>query len=409
MNAHQFRICLLSSAITFATVPVLAQSPDTVSQIPRLRTLITNPSFEHHTECPQRIDATGTLTLVNNWIQPTAGSADYFHPCGGKECGVPRNKLGKQQPHSGEAYCGIYCSKSEYREYLQTQLAEPLEAGAVYEVEFYVSLSERSTGAVATIGALLTKEPISDTSRRMLMQYEQRVIGKRVTQVFLSEYHPQVVNPYDSLLLDTEGWMRIHGRFTAQGGEQYLTIGNFASAEHSNLVYPETLENTLPGAYYYIDDVNLRPISKAPLTSVAQASPIINNKEFNNPSISESSSTELEVNSTFVLREIYFDLDKSLLLEQSHQELNKLQHLMEEHPSLRIEIIGHTDDQGSEAYNQLLSENRAKAVVDYLVEQGILKERLSFKGMGKSQPLMPNDSEAHRALNRRVEFKILAL
>lgn len=406
MNAHQLRIYLLSSAFTFATIPILAQVSDTTLQITKIKTLITNPSFEQHTDCPQRIDATGTLTLVKDWTQPTAGSADYFHPCGGKECGVPRNKLGKQHPHSGEAYCGIYCSKSEYREYLQTELVQPLDAGTIYEIEFYVSLSERSTGAVATLGALLTQEPVSDTSRKMLLKQEQQVISKRITQTFLTEYHPQVVNSYDNLLLNTDDWMRVHGQFTAQGGERYLTIGNFSSAEHSNLVFPETLENTLPGAYYYIDDVNLYPICKSTLPKLVQTS---SNNSIENSNQPQTIIPELEINSTFVLREIYFDLDKSILLEQSHQELAKLQHLMDTHPQMRIEIIGHTDDQGSETYNQQLSENRAKAVVEYLVKHGIQEQRLSFKGMGKTQPLVPNDSEDNRALNRRVEFKIIEL
>ena len=132
-------------------------------------------------------------------------------------------------------------------------------------------------------------------------------------------------------------------------------------------------------------------------------------------SLAETSSTqspysnELEVNSSFILKEIYFDLDKSILLQQSYQELLRLQNLLVSHPSMRIEIIGHTDDQGSAAYNQRLSEERAKSVVDYLVKKGIHPRRLSYQGRGESQPLFANDSDEHRALNRRVEFRIVGL
>ena len=258
---HKPSLCILYAAISFATIPLAAQTTDSLlHQIPSLNNLLVNPSFEDYLDCPKHIDATGTLTIVEGWYQPTAGSADYFNSCGSRECGVPVNKLGKQQPHSGNGYCGIYCSKTEYREYLQTELSEPLQAGIIYEIEFFVSLSEYSSGAVATLGALLTSERISDSSRSVLMMQEHRIINKRITQTFLTEYHPQVVNPYDSILLDTEGWMCVHGTFTAQGGERFLTIGNFANADHSNLVFPENLTYTLPGSYYYVDDVSIRPV-----------------------------------------------------------------------------------------------------------------------------------------------------
>ena len=91
--------------------------------------LVYNPSFEEYRECPRKIDALGTLTIVDAWYQPTAGSADYYNVCGSRDCGVPKNKLGVQDAHSGNGFCGIYCSKTDYREYLQTQLVEPLRAG----------------------------------------------------------------------------------------------------------------------------------------------------------------------------------------------------------------------------------------------------------------------------------------
>ena len=72
-----------------------------------------------------------------------------------------------------------------------------------------------------------------------------------------------------------------------------------------------------------------------------------------------------------------------------------------------IEISGHTDNQGGEAYNQKLSENRAKSVFEYLLNNGIDKSRLSYKGYGEEKPVDSNDTEEGRANNRRTEFKIL--
>ena len=115
--------------------------------------MVYNPSFEEHSQCPQRIEAIGIMQGVDAWWQPTKGSSDYFHPCGGRECQTPRNKMGYQAAHTGEAYCGIYCSKENYREYLQTELREPLKAGRRYRVSYWVSLADKSPNAVATLGA----------------------------------------------------------------------------------------------------------------------------------------------------------------------------------------------------------------------------------------------------------------
>jgi len=80
---------------------------------------------------------------------------------------------------------------------------------------------------------------------------------------------------------------------------------------------------------------------------------------------------------------------------------------MQSNPSIHIEISGHTDTTGTAAYNQTLSENRAKSVVQYLIGKGISTERLSFKGYGQSKPIDTNDTETGRANNRRTELKIV--
>ncbi len=109
-----------------------------------------------------------------------------------------------------------------------------------------------------------------------------------------------------------------------------------------------------------------------------------------------------------ILRNIYFDFDKFSLKQESYTELNKLEGMLVTNPSMRIEIAGHTDYIGSEAYNQQLSVKRAGSVVDFLINKGISPTRLESKGYGKSRPIASNDDEVDgRALNRRVEFKIL--
>ena len=115
---------------------------------------------------------------------------------------------------------------------------------------------------------------------------------------------------------------------------------------------------------------------------------------------------KIEVGTKIVLNNIFFDFAKATLRNESTAELDRLTKLMNEMPELKIEISGHTDNKGSAKANQALSERRAKTVVDYLLGQGILKDRLTYKGYGQTQPIATNDTDEGRQLNRRTEFKI---
>lgn len=118
---------------------------------------------------------------------------------------------------------------------------------------------------------------------------------------------------------------------------------------------------------------------------------------------------KLEIGSKIILKNIFFDFDKATLRQESTNELERLLKLLNEIPTLKIEISGHTDSKGANDYNKTLSESRAKAVVDYLIKAGISSSRLTFKGFGEEQPISTNDTEEGRQLNRRTEFKILSL
>jgi outer membrane protein OmpA-like peptidoglycan-associated protein len=112
-------------------------------------------------------------------------------------------------------------------------------------------------------------------------------------------------------------------------------------------------------------------------------------------------------NAAIVLNNIFFEVDKYELEEKSKTELIEVVQLLRNNPSLRVEIGGHTDDTGNEAYNQQLSLNRAGSVLNFLQSQGISSERVTKKGYGSQKPLKPNSSEENRQFNRRIEFKVL--
>ncbi len=109
-----------------------------------------------------------------------------------------------------------------------------------------------------------------------------------------------------------------------------------------------------------------------------------------------------------ILRNIFFDFDSFELLPESFAELNKITTFLKDNPKMKIEIGGHTDNRGSKAYNQTLSENRAKSVYQYFINQGIDEKRLSYKGYDFSEPIADNDTDEGRAKNRRTEFKIIS-
>ena len=118
------------------------------------------------------------------------------------------------------------------------------------------------------------------------------------------------------------------------------------------------------------------------------------------------------VGSKITLNNIFFDFDKATLRSASNVELKNLVKLMKNNPTIKVEISGHTDNKGKAVYNQKLSEERAKAVVKYMKENGINANRMIAKGYGKTVPSAPNekpdgtDNPEGRQLNRRVELKI---
>jgi outer membrane protein OmpA-like peptidoglycan-associated protein/tetratricopeptide (TPR) repeat protein len=116
----------------------------------------------------------------------------------------------------------------------------------------------------------------------------------------------------------------------------------------------------------------------------------------------------IEVNASIVLKNIFFEFKKYDLKAESQVELDRVVQLLQDNPSVKIQIEGHTDAVGGTAENQKLSENRAKSVIHYLNGKGIRLERLIAKGFGASKPVADNKTEEGRAQNRRTELKIVA-
>ena len=108
-----------------------------------------------------------------------------------------------------------------------------------------------------------------------------------------------------------------------------------------------------------------------------------------------------------VLNNIFFASGSAELLSESDFEIKKLTSFLNGMPEVKIQIIGHTDDIGDDKTNQILSEKRAQAVYDALIDEGIDPARLSYLGLGESTPIADNNTEEGRRINRRTEFVVL--
>lgn len=109
----------------------------------------------------------------------------------------------------------------------------------------------------------------------------------------------------------------------------------------------------------------------------------------------------------FVLRNLFFATDKTTILPSSEEALQELYTLLKDYPEISIRIVGHTDDTGKDEYNLRLSEGRANSVKNEMLHRGIEEQRIETEGRGETDPIVPNDTDEHRQMNRRVEIEII--
>ena len=333
--------------------------------------LVINPGFDIKTTgCPKFNES---INLCAGWIRSKTFSADYFHRCvppnQRMNLGVPHNMFGYQEARSGDAYAGI----SFTNEALVSRLIRPMVKDSIYKIEFFVNLSDSSN-----VGTRYLDMYISNRELRY------RTDSRNLISNFLLDHPPQIQNPRDRYLIDTENWTSISGTYIAKGGEQYIAIGGFYPY-HDSIVHVLRSERTLKKSYrdwekhvgyYYVDDVSIIPIGM-----------------------------NWQTNIYYVLRYVFFDFDEIELVSESVDELTRLSDHLKKFPTYNINIKGHTDDFGTDEYNSVLSLNRAEAVVDWLINVGNIDPiRITYSGAGRHEPIADNETEEGRSFNRRVEF-----
>ena len=383
LNYLKKKVNYLKSKLVLLLVPVCLGSPLSAAQAQP--NLVPNAGFEDYRGLPTEI---GQFNLAHPWntFAPGNQPADYFNRRSRRpRTSLPVNFIGTQEAHSGDAYAGflVYMnSKEEYSEFIQIQLTQPLEAGRTYYAEMFVSLADNSRFAVDGVDLLVSER------------------APLLAQGGYRQYTPQVRNPAKQIISDKINWVKIAGTFEAKGGEQILTIGNFRSRPATSAKRVRSaskVREPYAYAYYYVDDVKLTPAdgvpSPEPVVTQPEDKPAFFNKE--------------ELNKPIVLKNVVFEVDKATLLPESVEELQHLHAFLQSNPHLIIFLTGHTDNTHTPSYNRQLSEARALAVKNWLVEQGIQADRLRTKGYGDTRPIADNGTESGRQLNRRVEFSVL--
>jgi len=209
--------------------------------------LVPNPSFEEYYQCPS---SQGNF-YVDFWFNaPNSGvtTPDYYNSCAtaGVNAAVPDNIAGFQYPQEGEGYAGLFCygstngGDSNQREYIEVQLISPLIEGQEYEFSMYVSLADHYGAAINNIGVAVTEYMVEGNG--------QSGIIPEIPQIKAEE-----------VIFDEENWTQITGTFIAEGGEEYLTIGNFFSDDDTEAIFIYG-SPFLTWGYYYFDSVSLSPV-----------------------------------------------------------------------------------------------------------------------------------------------------
>lgn len=196
--------------------------------------LVPNPSFEDTLVCPY---TNGQITATEYWLN-VFGSCDYFHECS-VDWGVPENYGGSQDAQDGSAYVGLSIWAEPFHnahEFIGVSLLAPLDSGAKYFIGFNLSLADTVMYGVSNVGALLTMEsPEWDVNALLSLT-------------------PQMSLDSGQHVSNSEGWVSIEGTMIANGGEQFLTIGNFDDDSLVDTVLVNG-QSVLNQAYYYLDSV----------------------------------------------------------------------------------------------------------------------------------------------------------
>jgi OOP family OmpA-OmpF porin len=340
------------------------------------KNLVPNGSFENYRKKSSKIKN------AIPWSQ--IASVDYYQSPLSND-----TSTSQKGAKSGNCYMGLRFQK-KYKEFAQVKLADALHRGTVYQFDMYVRLAFWSNASLKSLGILFTKAGYKGKSDVITSLMVDSICKK-------------------GGLMNDYRWFKISAKYQAEGGEKYMTVGNFAPKIKKDMVRMNKFKFGFKEAYYFIDDVSLVKF-KENIEKVKVE--IVGSFRINGDEEDEEEDSVLVVKGNITvgekvsLKNIFFENGKSYILPESFPELNKLAQYLIRNPIMEVQINGHSDNAGSKFKNQRLSEQRAREVFEYLIKKGV-QNKLYFKGFGSSFPIASNETEDGKAKNRRVEFEII--
>jgi outer membrane protein OmpA-like peptidoglycan-associated protein len=335
--------------------------------------LVINPSFEE-----SETGESGLMSIANvtGWSVPSKGTSDYIRPTSKerKEQAKETPAYAHTIPYEGKACAGFHGHVGGY-EYVCGTLTTALTKDSVYTISFVLSTAFDHAFDPARIGVYFTRESNP--------YYRPENDARRI------EVIPQVSLASAEVITQSGYWTVYSVNYTAAGGEKRFIIGDFTDKFQPGMQGKEA-------DYFFIDSMYIGAAKNVQHENAPDL--VVTEEQPAPPTVVND--TVIAPGRTLTLENIYFETNKSRILPESYPPLYNIIIEMKLQPDLKVEIIGHTDKHGAAADNQKLSEQRAAAVRDFFISNGIDPSRITTAGRGSSQPVGDNDQK-----NRRVEFR----
>jgi outer membrane protein OmpA-like peptidoglycan-associated protein len=353
-----------------------------------MNNLVENPSFE---QTEGRIKRGGAIAIAIGWMSPTTAAADLFSSSNKEGYGTPNNNLGMEEAQDGENYAGFRAfsyNDKEARNYVSSKLKMTMVKDQKYCVTFYVNLAEASKYASNNIGINFSKKQYNITEPKSIMTTTS-------------------VRDKDNLVYSGQfGWDQICGVYKAEGGEKFLTIGNFSAngeTQNTRLKKGSFTGTEVVSAYYFLDNISVVPIDdesqcecqadagKPQTNFIYEVAPL--NIEGMEPAQVANGTT------------IYFGYGDETFTENTKAHLKNMLDMLLANPRSKIMISTNSDL--SEAKDPTLvgiGEKRSEAIKLYFMTNGISYTRILTEDLKDSRPADPAETDLAKAKNRRVTF-----
>jgi outer membrane protein OmpA-like peptidoglycan-associated protein len=369
--------------------------------------LVENGSFESTDGKAKKL---GAIQSSKGWVSPTGQPADFFQPSTKTpDINTSGNFYGKEDAKDGSHYAGIVgfsLGDKLPRSYVTAKLNVPLKKGVKYCVTFYVSLSEASMYASNQIGAQFTKKDRAIEGKTSMIE-DKTVLQKTAVYHFNNKVFSGMY-----------GWEKVCGVFTAEGGEKFITIGNFHSnSDTKNEKVKKAKDNKfkpVAAAYYYIDDVSVKLIEKyadcdcTVPEEVEEGTSTIYQKVFK---INEKMTPKEKIE----VYQTYFGFGQTEINQVGKTHLDEIAKMMLANPKFKLQVMGHSDSlEVAKAVEKPkfaeMDSKRVNAVMAYLISKGVPENRLIPSPQGseiKNEEIIESDdNDSRMAKNRRVAFKV---